>query len=220
MIAILAKYFSTPAWLDPALTHKSYCNEHPGTQSNERLEFLGDSVLSIVISTRLYKLLPHSSEGELTGRRSFIVQTTTLASKSLELGLDKLIRMSVGEEESGGRTNPSVLANTFEAVLAALYLSTDLATCFTYLEELFPDTWLTSELPIKDPKSLLQEKAQATGLGTPTYTTIESVGPDHARQFTLAVHVNGQQIASASGTSKQRAETQAARAALAKLFPS
>lgn len=220
MTTLIAKYFTSPAWLTTALTHKSYCNEHPGTESNERLEFLGDSVLSLVISTRLYKLLPHISEGELTGRRSFVVQTPTLASKALELGLDKLIRMSIGEEESGGRTNPSVLANTFEAVLASLYLSTDITTCFSYLEDLFPDAWLTSKLPIKDPKSLLQEKAQAAGFGTPTYSTIESIGPDHARTFTLAVTINGQQVATAVGTSKQRAETEAAKAALAKLFAS
>jgi ribonuclease-3 len=127
--------------------------------------------------------------------------------------------MSHGEQDSGGRTNPNVLANTFEAVLAALYLTEGLTKCFDYLAELFPDSWLTSQLPTKDPKSLLQERAQASGLGTPTYATLDSSGPDHAKQFTIAVVINNNSIATATGSSKQRAETAAAQAALAKLFP-
>lgn len=203
-----------------ALTHKSYCNEHPGTLSNERLEFLGDSVLSLIISTRLYKLLPHLPEGELTNRRSYTVQTTTLAEKSKQLGLDKLIRMSNGEEESGGRQNPSLLADTFEAVLGAMYLIDGLPACEKYLMDIFPDSWLTGPLPTKDPKSQLQELAQSHNLGTPTYTTIQAHGPDHAKTFTVAVIIDHQSITTATGSSKQRAETEAARAALAKLFPS
>lgn len=216
----VTSYFSqTSDWLATALTHSSYCNEHPGTISNERLEFLGDSVLSLIISTRLFRLLPNLPEGELTSRRSYAVQTTTLAIKSQELGLDKLLLMSVGEAESGGRSNPSVLANTFEAVLAALYLTDGLTACEKYLQDIFPDSWLTSQLPTKDPKSSLQEQAQSAGLGTPTYTTVEAVGPDHAKSFTVAAVIGGKTIATAAGTSKQRAETQAAKAALAKLFP-
>lgn len=202
-----------------ALTHRSYCNEHPGQTSNERLEFLGDSVLSLIISTRLYKLLPNTAEGELTARRSYVVQTSTLAVKASEEGLDKKIRMSVGEEESGGRNNPSLLADTFEAVLAAIYLSEGLDACEKYLHRIFPDAWLSSSLPTKDPKSLLQELTQAAGMGTPSYVTVESLGPDHARQFTVAAVLDNKQVARAMGTSKQRAETAAAQAALVKLFP-
>jgi ribonuclease-3 len=216
----IANRFTDTTLLTVALTHKSYCNEHPAFTSNERLEFLGDSVLSLLISTRLFKLLPDQPEGELTARRSYIVQTTSLAQKSIELGLDKHILMSVGEEESGGRSNPSVLANTFEATLAALYLAEGLDACEAYLNEVFPDAYLVSELPTKDPKSLLQEKAQSQGLGTPTYTTIDSYGPDHAKQFTIAAMIMGKQISQATGPSKQKAESEAAKLALAKLFPS
>lgn len=205
--------------LTQALTHRSYCNEHPNSTSNERLEFLGDSVLSQLISTRLYHLLPDKPEGELTARRSYLVQTTSLAAQALKLGLDHKLLMSHGEEESGGRTNPTLLANTFEAVLAALYLDAGLEACNQLMITIFPDELLISDLPIKDPKSLLQEQGQAANLGTPSYSTLNSIGPDHAKQFTVAVLLDGKQVATATGSSKQRAEVAAAQAALAKLFP-
>ena len=200
-----------------ALTHRSYCNEHPGRQSNERLEFLGDAVLSLVISQRLYRLLPDQPEGELTARRSNLVQTSTLAAKAQLLQLDKQLLLSRGEEDSGGRHNPSLLANTFEAVLGAMYLDQGLAACDQYLQEVFPDAELTSATEMKDPKSLLQEKAQAHGLGTPLYTTVRSTGPDHAKKFTVSVKVDHLPTGVGEGSSKQRAEAAAATAALAKL---
>lgn len=198
-----------------ALIHRSYCNEHPQTTSNERLEFLGDSVLSLIISARLYKLLPNSPEGDLTARRSNLVQTSTLAHKAKELKLDTQLLLSRGEENSGGRTNTGLLANTFEAVLGALYLDQGLAACEKYLTKVFPDSELTAIVTLsKDPKSLLQEKAQSTGLGTPIYSTVQAVGPDHAKLFTIAVRINGLQVATGQGSSKQRAETAAALTAL------
>lgn len=215
----ISSFFSDPAWLTTALTHKSYCNEHPGAKSNERLEFLGDSILSLIISIRLYRLLPHLPEGELTSRRSYFVQTSSLAGLAQNLGLDQLILMSRGEQDSGGRHNPNLLADTFEAVLAAMYLTDGLPACEKFLLSLFPDSTLTSDLPTKDSKSLFQEQSQAAGFGTPAYTTIKSVGPDHARQFTVAAQLGDKPIATATGTSKRRAEAAAAHAALAKLFP-
>ncbi len=200
-----------------ALTHKSYCNEHPGRESNERLEFLGDAVLSVIISHRLYKLLPGRPEGELTARRSSLVQTSTLAAKSKLLELDKKLLLSRGEEESGGRSNPSLLANTFEAVLGALYLDRGLVACETYLTDIFPDQELVSQSFVRDPKSLLQEQAQASGWGTPIYTTISAQGPDHAKKFTVSVTVAGKQVGVGLGNSKQRAETAAATSAMVKL---
>ena len=137
-------YFTNQQLFTQALTHRSYCNEHPGMTSNERLEFLGDAVLSLIMSSRLYHLLPDKPEGELTARRSLAVQTSTLATKSKELGLDELILLSRGEEDGGGRNNPSLLANTFEAVLGALYLDRGLKTCQKYLAEIFLGS-LTSE---------------------------------------------------------------------------
>ncbi len=204
---------------DQAFIHRSYCNEHPGKLSNERLEFLGDSVLSLIISTRLYKLLPNSPEGELTSRRSHLVQTTTLSGKSIALGFNKKIKLSKGEEDSGGRSNISLMADTFEAVLGALYIDSGLAACEKFLLEVFPDSELTADIQIKDPKSLLQEKSQAAGLGTPTYKTVDAIGPDHAKEFTIAVTLLGKPPVTGTGSSKQRAETAAAAAALVKLFP-
>lgn len=207
-------FFTDPKNLKSALVHRSYCNEHPELESNERLEFLGDSVLSVIISERLYNMLPDVAEGELTSRRSFLVQTKTLAQKSQLLGLDKLLLLSHGEEESGGRSNPGLLANTFEAVLGSMYLEQGLEKCKTYLQYIFPDSELQNITQTKDPKSLLQETVQARGWGTPVYKTLEATGPDHAKVFTMAVFVNGEQTGTGQGNSKQRAETEAALSAL------
>lgn len=216
----LSDFLTDPHLLTQALTHRSYCNEHPGSKSNERLEFLGDSVLSIIISDRLYRLLPDSPEGELTNRRSALVQTSTLATKSQELHFDQSLLLSRGEEDSGGRTNPSLLANTFEAILGAIYISSGIDACRQFLEKVFPDAEITSDkVKVKDPKSLLQELSQASGWGTPQYQTISTAGPDHAKQFTLHVVINSQVAGQGSGSSKQKAETQAAIAALSNLFP-
>ncbi len=201
-----------------SLVHKSYCNEHPGLESNERLEFLGDSVLSVITSERLFKLFPNLPEGELTSRRSYIVQTQSLANKARELGLDTQILLSKGEEDSGGRQNQSLLANTFEAVLGSLYLDSGLSACQSYLSEIFTDEELANIKDTKDPKSMLQEMTQSHGMGTPQYFTVSTSGPDHAKSFILAVKVGDQEVATGTGSSKQRAETEAAKAALDKLF--
>lgn len=215
----LTDYITSPELLTEALTHRSYCNEHPGARHNERLEFLGDSVLSLVISDRLFRALTSSAEGELTSRRSYLVQTASLAQKSRELGFDRMILLSKGEEESGGRTNPGLLANTFEAVLGAIFINSGLDTCYHFLNSVFPDTLLLSEeIKAKDPKSLLQELSQAKGWGTPVYQITTTAGPDHARQFTIAVNVNGQTAGTGTGASKQKAETGAASDALSRLF--
>lgn len=205
--------------LEPAFIHKSYCNEHPGLPSNERLEFLGDSVLSLLISERLYVLFPSSPEGYLTARRSHLVQTTTLAQKSKDLGYDKLLKLSKGEEDSGGRQNIGLLANTFEAVLGALFLDLGTDACREYLREVFLDSELVADIELKDPKSLLQEKSQSKNMGTPSYRTLHAEGPDHAKTFKIEVVIDGRQAGIGSGSSKQKAETAAAQDALAKLFP-
>jgi ribonuclease III len=215
----VSQLFKNQELLDRALTHRSYINEHPQADtSNERLEFLGDSVLSLIISHRLFILLPGSPEGELTNRRSWLVQTSSLATKSLLLGLNQLLHLSKGEEESGGRTNTGLLANTFEAVLGALYLDQGLDACHKFITEVFPDGELMTPDQIKDPKSLLQEKTQSSGWGTPIYEMISSTGPDHARKFVCSVMLNGKSVATGEGTSKQRAEIAAAAAALSALW--
>ncbi len=216
----LSDFLKSETLLSEALTHRSYCNEHQGVTHNERLEFLGDSVLSIIISSRLYHLLPHAPEGELTARRSNLVQTTTLSEKSVELGLDNLLKLSRGEEESGGRHNPSLLANTFEAVLGAMFIDSGLDTCTDFLNLVFPDQEIQSEkISSKDPKSLLQEYSQAHGLGTPNYQTVSSTGPDHAKHFVISVSLNQQEAGRGEGASKQKAETHAAQDAMSKLLP-
>lgn len=213
-------YFKNSRNLLPALIHKSYCHDHPQTPSNERLEFLGDSVLSLIISHRLYKLFPDLPEGELTIRRSQLVQTSTLAEKAALIGLDKRLQLSRGEEESGGRRNPNLLANTFEAVLGSLFLDSGLPACTSFLGDIFPDPEILSvKQLLKDPKSLLQEKLQAVGLGTPVYNTISSSGPDHAKNFVVQAVVNHTVLAQGTGPSKQKAETAAAKNALAKDLP-
>lgn len=212
-------FFNDLDHFEAALVHRSYCNEHPGVTSNERLEFLGDSVLSVIISDRLYRLLPQSPEGELTARRSFLVQTSSLAAKAKELGLDALLKLSRGEEESDGRKNTGLLANTFEAVLGALFLDSGLSACEKYLLEIFPDRDLTSPSSLKDPKSLLQERSQGLGWGTPVYKLVDSTGPDHAKTFTVETAFGQNKSAQGTGSSKQRAESEAATAALAKYFP-
>lgn len=210
-----SELFVDAGLLKRALTHRSYCNEHPETvPSNERLEFLGDSVLSLLISQRLYRLLPNSAEGELTNRRSWLVQTSSLAVKAKMLGLDSMLLLSRGEEDSGGRQNVGLLANTFEAVLGALYLDSGLDTCVDFLNEVFPDSELLTDQQVKDPKSLLQETAQSQGKGTPVYKLVSTTGPDHARLFIAAVSLDDQEIARGEGTSKQRAEAAAAATAL------
>lgn len=218
MISVSSRFTSQDLFTQ-ALTHRSYCNEHGHLESNERLEFLGDSVLSVIISDRLYRLLPHQPEGDLTSRRSYLVQTTTLALKSKLLGLDTQLRLSRGEEESGGRQNPGLLANTFEAVLGALFIDSGISACYDFLSKVFPDEELTSEdLPTKDDKSLLQELSQAKGWGTPVYTTTNSSGPDHAKKFTVSVILGNSKTATGNGTSKQRAQNSAAEHALKKFF--
>jgi ribonuclease-3 len=214
----LTDFFKNPQLLTEALTHRSYCNEHPGFISNERLEFLGDSVLSLVISDRLFRQLPGVPEGELTSRRSNLVQTTTLAQKAKQLGLDQTLLLSHGEEDSQGRSNTSLLANTFEAVLGAIFIDSGISACQKFLQEVFPDAEILSEkIKSKDPKSLLQELSQAKGWGTPTYETVSTSGPDHAKIFTVSVSIDNQQQGTGEGPSKQKAETQAATSALSQL---
>lgn len=215
----LNDFISDPKLYQEALTHRSFVNEHSGSHHNERLEFLGDSVLSLVISDRLFRLLPDSPEGELTSRRSHLVQTTTLAKKAILLGLETQLLLSRGEEDSGGRTNTGLLANLFEAVLGAIFVSSGLPKCYEFLSTIFPDSEILSEeTAVKDAKSLLQEKSQSQGWGTPLYKTISISGPDHARQFEIQVQVNNEPAGTGMGPSKQKAETQAADAALKSLF--
>jgi len=209
-----------PQLLDEATTHRSYLNEnHDLKAHNERLEFLGDAVLELVVSEFLFTKYPDHPEGDLTAYRAALVRTTTLAKLAENLHLGDKLKMSKGEELSGGRTNPSLLANTVEAVLGALYLDQGYQVVFDFLSHhLFPliDTIVEKKL-FKDYKSTLQELVQAQGLQSPEYRVVAETGPDHDKEFTVSVLINDQDYASGIGKSKQAAQQEAARLALEKL---
>ncbi len=203
-----------------AFTHRSYLNETKETiESNERLEFLGDSILSFLISDFMYGKYPQFNEGDLTNLRSLLVNTHSLADAARELDFGKHLRLSKGEEESKGRENESLLANSFEAFIGALYIDQGLekvgdflaATLFTKIEP------QVKKRSFKDPKSLLQEFVQAKKQSSPVYKVIEEEGPPHARIFTMGVYVAGQLIGQGIGRSKQEAEENAAKQALEKI---
>ena len=205
-----------------AFTHRSYLNESSDVkQSNERLEFLGDSVLSLIISSLLYQIRTKDSEGDLTNLRSYIVKTPSLAKAAQKLNLGKYLRLSKGEELSGGRENPQLLANTYEALLGAIYLDQGLDAVKKFIEKTLLSLF-TLELesgPPKDAKSQLQELTQELTRQSPQYKILSTSGPDHAKEFMVGVFVQGKQIGVGRGLSKQIAEEEAAQQAL-RNFPS
>jgi ribonuclease-3 len=212
--------FADPELLKLAFVHRSYLNEAKHTHnSNERLEFLGDSVLSLLTSHFLYKTYPEYPEGTLTNIRSSLVKTTSLSDISKSLGLGELLFLSHGEEASGGRTNQSLLADVFEALLGALYLDQGIETAKQFLEKyLFPNAeGIIATKSYIDYKSLLQELIQQDSRISPTYHVIKSEGPDHARTFWVQARAGETVLGSGSGKSKQEAEQVAALAALEKL---
>jgi len=203
-----------------AFIHRSFLNEAGlDMESNERLEFLGDSVLSFIISSYLYKERTSDAEGDLTNLRSYIVKTKSLAKAAADLNLGSYLRLSKGEELSGGRDNTQILANTFEALLGAIYLELGLdnATDFinSYLLPLFKEELKSG--PPKDSKSHLQELAQTKTKQSPKYKILGTTGPDHAKQFKIGVFIKDELSGEGEGPSKQSAEEQSAKAALAKL---
>lgn len=200
-----------------AFTHRSYLNEVKGAgESNERLEFLGDAVLSFIISSILYNLRPGDTEGDLTNLRSFIVKTGSLAKAAKSLNLSKNLRMSRGEEMSGGRENPQILANTFEAVLGAIFIDSGIDEARKFVEQhLLP--FFKREIesgPPKDAKSWLQELTQTQTKQSPKYKILATQGPDHAKEFRVGVFLQSRQIGEGRGPSKQIAEEGAASQAL------
>ncbi len=212
--------FNDPNLLQKAHIHRSALNEKHSahSESNERLEFLGDAVLEIITTEFLFNKFPEEPEGKLTSYRSALVKTTTLAEVAEELGIgDKLI-MSKGEEATGGRSNQSLLADAFEAVIGALYLDQGMEAVSEFLHQhLFVkfDEILQKKL-YKDSKSQLQEVVQALGQSTPEYEVVKEVGPDHDKEFTVNVVVDGKIVGTGEGKSKQLAQQSAAQAALQK----
>lgn len=206
--------------LTTALTHRSALNEQISTskESNERLEFLGDAVLELATTRFLFDKHPDDQEGLLTAYRSALVKTETLAEVSIELGLGEELYMSRGEEATGGRTNVGILADSFEAFLGAMYLDQGYDAVVSFLEKkLFTklDDIKKHKL-YRDGKSLLQEVVQSKGLGAPQYKVIAEHGPDHDKEFTVAVLISDKEMGRGTGRSKQNAQQAAARQALEK----
>jgi ribonuclease-3 len=210
--------FEDKSLLQRALTHRSYLNEHPEfpLEDNERLEFLGDAVLDFLTGEYLYHRFPELREGPLTSLRSVLVRRSTLAHFARQLDLGRHLLMGHGEAETGGRNRPATLCAALEAIVGALYLDQGLDSVQTLIEPLItPVITLTLQERLdKDPKSLLQELAQARLHRTPRYDTVAELGPDHAKEFTVQVTIDGEVYGQGNGPSKQQAAQVAARNAL------
>jgi ribonuclease-3 len=213
--------FSNPSLLHQSLIHRSYLNENRslGLISNERLEFLGDAVLELWTTQRLYIQFPELPEGDLTNLRSLIVCTKNLANIATNIKLGDFILLSRGEESHSGRNNQSILADTFESVIGSVYLDKGQSAVDKLLEKFLGEeiNLISQQKIYKDPKSLFQEIAQSSRGLTPHYITISSSGPDHQKLFEVAAHIGDELIATGKGNSKQKAEESAAIAATKKL---
>jgi len=213
----LGLHFNNLHLLVRALTHRSYINENPNAlEDNERLEFLGDAVLDFIVGAWVYNHFPEMKEGDLTRMRSALVRTDTLADFARQLNFGPALRLGRGETSSGGRGVDNLLCGTFEAVIGALYLDAGIPAVEEFIEPLLVEGSgrVVSHEEIYDPKSTLQEWAQSRKLGTPRYITIDTNGPDHAKIFTIEVHINGKAYGQGEGSSKQAAAQLAAQAAL------
>jgi ribonuclease III len=207
-------YHLEPALLVRALTHRSYAYENGGLPTNERLEFLGDSVLGLVVTDTLFRIHPDLPEGQLAKLRAAVVQARALAEVARGLGLGAFIRLGRGEEGTGGRDKASILADTLEAVIGAVYLDQGLEAAGELVHRLFdPLIEKSSNLGAGlDWKTSLQELTATEGLGVPEYLVSET-GPDHEKTFTAAARVGGVAYGTGTGRSKKEAEQQAAEAA-------
>lgn len=202
--------------LHQAFVHRSFLNENPQIkESNERLEFLGDAVLEFVVSDHLFRKFEKEDEGHLTALRARLVNTTSLAQTAKELEIGGLLYLSRGEEKSGGRDNPGLLADTVEAIIGAIFIDGGMEKASIFIENFIlkkiPDVVKT---PLKDSKSMLQEFVQANGYPAPVYKVVREEGPDHAKEFTVEVFIGGKPYARGAGPSKQTATQEAAQAAL------
>jgi len=202
-----------------ALTHRSWVNENKNKRgTNERLEFLGDAILEYVVSQAIFDKFPEKEEGYLTALRANLVNTVNLSRVAKELNLGNELFLSKGEEEGGGRENDSLLADTMEAIVGAIFVDQGLEKASEFVEvNILKDVDKISSLPLKDPKSALQEAVQAMGKSTPKYKVEKESGPDHAKTFLVNVLVDTKIFSTGKGKSKNDASQDAAANALAKL---
>jgi ribonuclease-3 len=209
--------FAEPGLLLDALTHRSFANENPDVAAtdNERLEFLGDAVVGVVVASLLYVQFPEADEGELTRRRADLVSEKGLSEAAQSIELGAAMRLGKGEEKSGGREKPRLLSSALEACIGAVYLDGGAAAAFEAARRVFEPRIHTAAPGRRDAKSRAQEWAQANLGGTPSYRLVDAEGPDHEREFTIALDLNGEEVALGKGRSKVEAEQDAADTALA-----
>ncbi len=219
--AAIGYKFHNISLLQNALTHSSYANErwHNSLLSNERLEFLGDSVLGMLVADFLYSTFPDRPEGELTRMRADMVCEHTLALVANRIHLGQHLQLGHGEERLGGRSRESILADATESVIAACFLDGGLEAAARFVKR-----FILVEVPVSRPhnmdyKTALQELVQQKKNQTLTYTLVGQSGPDHDKVFAVEVCLNGETVGSGSGSSKKRAEQMAAKSAMEKLFP-
>ena len=213
-------YFKDKSVLKQAFTHRSFLNENRGSglEHNERLEFLGDAVLELVITDHLYQKYPSKPEGELTAFRSALVNAITLSDSASKIGVNDFLLLSKGEAKDTGRARQYILANTFEAIIGAIYVDQGYDKSKEFIAaQLFDlvDNMVSKGLWI-DAKSRFQELAQEKVGITPIYKTVKEMGPDHNKQFTVGLYLGTDLVIEGSGKSKQEAEQEAARKALEK----
>jgi ribonuclease-3 len=212
--------FKKAETLHQAFVHRSYLNEkpQPGMESNERLEFFGDAVLSYVVAERLFRDCPECQEGDLTEWRGYLVRRDSLAQFARVKGLGDFLLLGRGEEGAGGRLRAQNLASLFEAVVGAIAIDRGLTAARRFIFDAIGDEMNLEGRPTPiDPKSRLQEVAQAKWQRAPSYRTVFEEGPEHRKVFTVEVQVHGNALAQGTGHSKQEAEREAARNALTEL---
>jgi ribonuclease III len=212
--AILGYAFRDPSLLEKALRHASYCNEHgkdARLEDNQRLEFLGDAVLSLTVSQRLMARFPDAHEGDLSVTRAQVVSEEGLSEVARQLGFGRHVLLGRGEEKSGGREKSKILADAFEAIVAAVYLDGGFQAAWDLVERLLTERINAAEIKnFYDFKTRLQETAQARLKATPTYRVVQELGPDHDKRFVVAVTIGTDEWARAVGRSKKEAEQMAA----------
>lgn len=219
--AAIGYKFHNITLLQQALTHSSYANErwHDGLRCNERLEFLGDAVLGMVVAEYLYKTFPDRLEGDLTRMRADMVCETSLAAAADKIELGKHLLLGNGEEQGGGRKRASILADAFESVLAASFLDGGMEAARGIIEKFILTNVPSSKLRNQDYKTALQELVQRKRDQVLSYELVGESGPDHDKKFVVQLQLNGKTVGMGEGSSKKRAEQNAAKNAMETLFP-
>ena len=210
--------FKNKTLIEQAFTHRSFMNENPrsGLEHNERLEFLGDAVIELIVTDYLYRTYPDSAEGELTAYRSALVNAIVIGEVARDIHMNEYLLLSKGEQKDTGRARQTILANTYESFVGALYLDQGYDSCNTFVTNtLLPRLAdIVAKKLWKDAKSQIQEEAQEHVGVTPSYRVISETGPDHDKYFTIGVFFGDKKIAEGKGRSKQEGEQAAAMAAL------